>query len=646
MRGGSLACAIIIGLMGSIATGVPSAPPGVYQQAVLQLKDKAEKATPRQKKLRLRLAAALNNHRLGGDINAADQQGHTALMLAAQAGEQEIFDQLLADGASTSIAAPRDVRLLMMAAQGGNYAIFAKVHQLAPLAAIAADAQGTTLFQYACMGGNTRICRELIYAGANPTTRDRLGRTSLHYAAMGGSTQLFYDLISKGVNPKLKTRDGYDLLMAAARGGSLELARTALHMGYVPTSRDQAGNTALMEAARYADSEMVRLLMQHGASPQDRDKTGANAPMYAAAVGNAVAFNIMGGKPTDAPDAKGRTPLIYAAAGGSLPLVRQMLNAGASPTHLHRLPLRMAIACGHTKVALEIASRLPMVAAEEMRSIPLLTLDDATYFAAFLAERCNHPGDRAAAASLHRQLQAAVHHANALSRADDTYPHNTPLQNAISAHFQGMLAFLMESGADINTPNRYGRTALMTAVDCGNMPAIRALLRARANPNAMDDHGMTALKLAASAAWVEVFDLLLQAGADPELTRKGAPSTLSCAIAAGAGAESIVARLSEKATLPTDQASAYEAMCRAIDSGNTALLERLLAAWPNANATDERGRSLLMYAAASSCPDAVLHLLIRHGADVNAVDHQHRMPLHYVKNPTKRRILIDAGAIP
>lgn len=646
MRRGSLVFAMIIGLIGSIAAAEPAASPVAYQQAVLHLKNKAEKATPRQKKLRLRLVSALNNIRLGGDINAADQQGHTALMLAAQAGEQDIFDRLLADGADTTITAPRDVRLLMMAAQGGNYAIFAKVHRLAPLAPVAADAQGTTLFQYACMGGDARMCRELIYAGANPTTRDRMGRTSLHYAAMGGSTRLFYDLISKGVDPKQKTHDGYDLLMAAARGGSLELARTALHMGYVPTSRDQTGNTALMEAARYADSEMVRLLMQHGASPQDRDKTGANAPMYAAAVGNAVAFNIMGGNPVDAPDAKGRTPLIYAAAGGSLPLVRQMLTAGANPAHLQRLPLRMAIACGHTKVALEIASRLPVVAAEEMRAIPLLTLGDATYFAAFLAERCNHPGDRAAAAALHRQLLAAAHDAAALSRGDAAYPHNTPLQHAISAHFQGMLAFLLESGADVNTPNRHGRTALMTAVDCANLPAIRALLRVGANPNAMDDHGMTAIKLAASAAWVEVFDLLLQAGADPGQTRKGAPSTLSCAMAAGAGAESIVARLSEKATLPTDQTTAYQAMCRAIDSGNTALLARLLAVWPNANATDESGRSLLMHAAASACPDDVLHLLIRHGADVNAVDHQHRMPLHYVQNPTKRRILIEAGAIP
>lgn len=628
------------------AAGLWAAAPAAYQEAVVQLKKKADGAVLRQQKLRLRLASSLHAIRMGGDVDAVDQQGHTALMLAAQAGEAEVFDLLLKDGADAGKRAPGDVCMLMLAAQGGEYDIFAKVYKLAPISAVAADANGTTLFQYACMGGNRRVCRELLYAGANPTTRDRRGRSCLHYAAMGGNTIVFYDLISKGVCPTLKTHDGYDLLMAAARGGSPELVRSALDMGFVPTSRDRTGNTALMEAARFAPAEVVNLLLQHGASPCERDTAGANAPMYAAAVGNAVAYNIMAGNPNDAPDAKGRTPLVYAACGGSLPLVRQMLNAGADPTVLKRLPLRMAVACGHPKVALEIAARLPQVGADEMRSIPLVSLDDATYFASFLAAHCTQPGDRAAAVSLQRQLHAAQQDAAAYSRPDTQFPGNTPLQNAIVANFRGMMAFLLESGANVDTANRYGRTALMTAVECGNLLALRMLLRAKANPNLVDERGMTALKLAAASAWVEAFDLLLQAGADPAVTRPGSPSTLACAQSAGAEAALIVDKLAATAPMPTDQDAAYLAMCQAMDLGNTALLERILSVWPNANAADEHGRSLLMYAAGASCPDEMLSVLIRHGADVNAVDHSHRMPLHYVKSPTKRQLLIDAGAIP
>ncbi len=627
------------------AAGIWAAEPA-YQDAVLRLKKAARTAHPGRQKLHLRLASSLNALRLGGEIDARDQQGHTALMLAALAGEKEIFEMLLERGADVTLRAPQDVCMLMLAAQGGQYDIFAKVHRLAPLAAVAADANGITLFQYACMGGNMRVCRELIYAGANPTTRDKRGRTSLHYAAMGGNHLVFYDLISKGVCPTLRTRDGYDLLMAAARGGSVELARTALHMGFVPTARDKSGNTALMEAARFAGAEMVKLLLQHGASPQDRDANGANAPMYAAAVGNAVAYNIMEGNPKDAPDAKGRTPLVYAACGGSLPLVRQMLNAGADPAVLHRLPLRFAVACGHPKVALEIASRLPAVGAEEMRNIPFYTLDDARYFAAFLAERCTHPGDRAAAASLHRQLGAAAQDAAAFSRPDEQHPGNTPLQNAIVANFRGMFSFLLECGADVNRANRYGHTALMTAVECNNLPMLKLLLAAGANPNQVDDAGMTPLKLAASAAWAEAFELLLAAGADPALSRPGTPSALSCALSAGPEAAAIVAKLAESEPLPTDAKAAYAAICQAIDVGNNAMVERILNVWPDADAADENGRTLLMYAAASACPDSMLRLLIDHGADVNAVDARNRMPLHYVQSPTKRQLLINAGAIP
>lgn len=638
---------VLSGLLWCVAAaGLWAAAPTAYQEAVVQLRKKADGAAVHRQKLRLRLASSLHAIRMGGELDAVDQQGHTALMLAAQAGEVQIFELLLAEGAKVDKRAPGDVCLLMLAAQGGAYEIFSKVYKLAPLSAVAADANGTTLFQYACMGGNKRVCRELLYAGANPTTRDRRGWSCLHYAAMGGNSLVFYDLISKGVSPTLKTHDGYDLLMAAARGGAPDLVRTLLDMGFEPTGRDRTGNTALMEAARFAPAEVVSLLLQHGASPYERDKSGANAPMYAAAVGNAVAYNIMAGNPKDAPDAKGRTPLVYAACGGSLPLVRQMLNAGADPTVQRRLPLRMAVACGHPKVALEIASRLPSVGANEMNAIPLLSLDDATYFASFLAEHCTQPGDRAAAASLQRQLRAAAQDAAAFSAPDSQFPGNTPLQNAVVANFRGMLAFLLESGAHVDSTNRYGRTALMTAVECGNLPAMRVLLRAKANPNLVDERGMTALKLAASAAWVEAFDLLLQAGADPAITQPGSPSTLACAQAAGADAAPIVAKLAEAEPMPTNQAEAYRAICQAMDCGNQALLERILTAWPNANATDEHGRSLLMYAAASSCPDEMLRVLIRRGADVNAVDHAHRMPLHYVQSPTKRQLLINAGAIP
>lgn len=629
-----------------IPNGVLATPVSAYREAVVKLTQQSGTTSMRHKKLRLRLASLLHRIRLGEAVDVRDQQGYTALMLAAQAGERHIFELLLEKGSNPRLRAPRDVALLMLAAQGGDYTIFSRVHRLDPLSVAASDAHGTTLFHYACMGGNMRICRELIYAGANPTVRDKRGWTCLHYAAMGGDILVFNDLISKGICPTQLSHDGYDLLMAAAHGGSLDLARTALDLGFVPTSRDKAGNTALMEAARFASPEMASLLMQYGASPLDRDIHGANAPMYAAAVGNAAAFNVMGGNPKDAPDAKGRTPLVYAACGGSLPLVRQMLNAGADPTVLNRMPLRFAVACGHSKVALEIASRLPHVGAEEMRSIPLLTPDDALYFSSFLSEHCTHPGDRAAAAALRRLLGRLPGDSSALSAPDEQYPGNTPLQYAIIADFRGMLIFLLEHGTHVNERNRFGRTALMTAVECNNLFALRQLLRAGANPNHLDDYGMSAIKLAASMAWKEAFDLLQQAGADPHMTRPGSPSTLSCALSAGPDAAPLVEQLSASAPVPDDADAVYDALCQAIDSGSQSYVERIVERWPDVNLADAQGKTLLMHAAASACPDAMLSLLIARGADVNAVDKHHRMPLHYVQSPTKRRILIEAGAIP
>lgn len=86
------------------------------------------------------------------------------------------------------------------------------------------------------------------------------------------------------------------------------------------------------------------------------------------------------------------------------------------------------------------------------------------------------------------------------------------------AAFQGkvdVLQVLFEFGAEVDSPNAGGNTALMLASRQGHAKAVAALLEAGAAPERANVLGQTALHLAVAGNHVAVADLLLAAGADP-----------------------------------------------------------------------------------------------------------------------------------
>ena len=69
----------------------------------------------------------------------------------------------------------------------------------------------------------------------------------------------------------------------------------------------------------------------------------------------------------------------------------------------------------------------------------------------------------------------------------------TPLTLAIWSGNNELVKYLIEQGADVNFPSRYGKTPLMTAVEEGSIPIVRTLLENDAHVNDTDDDGDNAL---------------------------------------------------------------------------------------------------------------------------------------------------------
>jgi hypothetical protein len=81
---------------------------------------------------------------------------------------------------------------------------------------------------------------------------------------------------------------------------------------------------------------------------------------------------------------------------------------------------------------------------------------------------------------------------------------------------------LITTGADVNSKDPCGKTALMLASCRGHKEIVTVLITAGADANARDDNGNTALiyatyytQLAPSSRWGAIVKALLSAGADP-----------------------------------------------------------------------------------------------------------------------------------
>ena len=76
---------------------------------------------------------------------------------------------------------------------------------------------------------------------------------------------------------------------------------------------------------------------------------------------------------------------------------------------------------------------------------------------------------------------------------------------------------LLGKGADINSKDQYGQTALMNAAHRGQVELVRLLIEHGADLNTTAKYNLTALMLSLIAGHPEVARLLIEAGADVNL---------------------------------------------------------------------------------------------------------------------------------
>jgi ankyrin repeat protein len=117
----------------------------------------------------------------GADVNAKDDDGRTALMLAAEKGHTEIVQLLLERGANVNTKID-EKRILLWAAENGHTEIVQLLLKKgAKYDPFYKTSGGYTYLMAFARGGLKNYCQELLNKGAYVNARDNKRRTALMY---------------------------------------------------------------------------------------------------------------------------------------------------------------------------------------------------------------------------------------------------------------------------------------------------------------------------------------------------------------------------------------------------------------------------------------------------------------------------------
>ncbi|KAK4298504.1 hypothetical protein Pmani_029160 [Petrolisthes manimaculis] len=296
-------------------------------------------------------------------IDDKDENGATALILAATKGKPEFCKELLQAGADVNIEDNDQWSPIISAAKDGH------VETVATLLDSGAnihhkDMGGWTALMWASYKGRSVLVRFLLGRGADANTQGQHHMTSLVWAAGRGHTEIVHYLLDHGAKVNVGDKFGTTPLIWACRKGYYEIANDLLHHGASVDASGMYSWTPLLVATRGNFVDLVNLILEHRPNLNAIDKDGGTALTIACKEGyTEIATALLnGGAYVNMQDRNGDTNLIYASRGGHRAVVEALLKKYCDVDMVgkeRKTALYWAVEKGHTAVVKILLSSNP-----------------------------------------------------------------------------------------------------------------------------------------------------------------------------------------------------------------------------------------------------------------------------------------------
>ncbi|KAG7210898.1 hypothetical protein KM043_016276 [Ampulex compressa] len=267
----------------------------------------------------------LENKRV--QVDDRDENGSTALILAAIKGKIHFVRELINHGADVNVEDGDNWTALLCAAKEGHTDVCLELlehgadleHR---------DMGGWTSLMWATYKGRSATVTMLLARGADVNAHGNFHISSLLWAAGRGYPDIVKDLIAHGAKVNVGDKYGTTALVWASRKGNVEIVDTLLKAGANVDTAGMYSWTALLVATLGNHVEVVLLLLEHKPNVNALDKDGCTALAIACREGHHEIANALlnAGAYVNIQDRAGDTNLIHAVKGGHRGVVESLLK--------------------------------------------------------------------------------------------------------------------------------------------------------------------------------------------------------------------------------------------------------------------------------------------------------------------------------